>query len=1314
IYYRTSRKKRYLLFLPLLLLVIVKESFASNESSDAHHENSELNSQAKPTERISPDVKKADATTISNLESETILHPQEDSFTTISDLSVKDDSLVTKNPANEESVPETTGVPDSANNLPRDVSGKDVSIRNGVNLKEAEKEEPIAKDEDGHSNDSNNLPSNILFKRILTSEDNSEPINLDEVPETRLDSWRPLWHEEHLASHALNPTAKFPDFNHPQNSYIESSFLAKPNAPETFAISKEPVTAYYFDLSSVLPTIPIGPLYDPSYLATAHHIFNTPESPHHETGIVDHDNPHLNLENTFVHPVHDESIYFPNEKEKVNIEPTPTLPDYVEEERETHSEAEKNHTEKRLEEEVPSMIKSDSSTVISLYNKTTDDLQNSTPAYTLGNSTDFKFTQNDQILPKNSTTISEVVNLTSSTLSSEIPMDLHSITGDPLTKDFNESATDDASLYKLPISPSELPGPISINSNGKSRVDLNLNPKFKVSRIPLWKRLSQTQEQTDTTGLTSHTSTPDNETVSPSIPLNTSIESSNVAFDNDLPIGIFSPGIFFTQPNQFSHEVSNNKEAVPVNLTSTTITHIDSSLHNSTESIKDFGNENIFPTSPPPAISDKKILDEGGNIVNTIHKSDLSSAVNTTSHSENISTTKNLSTVSVVTENTHVPNFINSTVAPSTNTSNSVTLLDLEISNFPNLDSIFSPIFTKTPTTTDSIHNTTSAPDLVSTHSSHPQLTDKVADKSFVKNAVHIAAEPNLKVSPETSEKESKIKPFVNEINHSSIFKTSIGNKSFEGNNIGLPSLFSNLNPSLKDLFNNSTAESSNIEDPFNQFSDMFGSNASGFQSNKTSSKDINNLKNTQEKKDENEPVKIEDKKSVKVTDSENINITDGIDTASHPPTETSTHGSHLPVESTTTTSSTTSTASTTTSTTSTTMSTTTTSKSTTSSTTSTSSSTTTEKPLTHDYIPENLEFIFPTNQSLPSNVTFYIPKGENNSFIAEEADEKPIKFVISENEGDEPVLKVITLHKNGTNTTEPTPYIKVAVSYNLLDFCQHNKNIQSLLQQWVTKHMTNFSQGDTFEIEVFHQPDCENLYIHPELFDELGNKTTLYFYVKQNGEISPNSTLHYPRNPTNLEISQELDYLKNRITHLELMNASTSEERLIEEAAVGTSIVVIVVVTTLLIVILISAILAFFVIKKRRAAESMHGRRCTPATTDAYSLDSVSVFYHSLRRKSKKRASNKSLKSYLNQGFDDPNLPSRPLNFNKLTHFISDNEAIYDEFSNIPTVVPKYDEMPKGVEDKNRYANVIPVPETRILLEDNKATPSEQYINAK
>lgn len=59
-------------------------------------------------------------------------------------------------------------------------------------------------------------------------------------------------------------------------------------------------------------------------------------------------------------------------------------------------------------------------------------------------------------------------------------------------------------------------------------------------------------------------------------------------------------------------------------------------------------------------------------------------------------------------------------------------------------------------------------------------------------------------------------------------------------------------------------------------------------------------------------------------------------------------------------------------------------------------------------------------------------------------------------------------------------------------------------------------------------------------------------------------------------------------------------------------------------------------VVKRRGASNNYYGRRCTPVSMDAYSMDSVSV-YHSFRRKSKRRASGRSMKSYLNQAFDDP-----------------------------------------------------------------------------
>ena len=59
---------------------------------------------------------------------------------------------------------------------------------------------------------------------------------------------------------------------------------------------------------------------------------------------------------------------------------------------------------------------------------------------------------------------------------------------------------------------------------------------------------------------------------------------------------------------------------------------------------------------------------------------------------------------------------------------------------------------------------------------------------------------------------------------------------------------------------------------------------------------------------------------------------------------------------------------------------------------------------------------------------------------------------------------------------------------------------------------------------------------------------------------------------------------------------------------------------------------------------------------------------------------------------------------------------SIEAEFRNIATSTVRIDELPVGVESKNRYANVLPVPETRvhIRVQDNQPTDTiEQYINA-
>jgi len=75
--------------------------------------------------------------------------------------------------------------------------------------------------------------------------------------------------------------------------------------------------------------------------------------------------------------------------------------------------------------------------------------------------------------------------------------------------------------------------------------------------------------------------------------------------------------------------------------------------------------------------------------------------------------------------------------------------------------------------------------------------------------------------------------------------------------------------------------------------------------------------------------------------------------------------------------------------------------------------------------------------------------------------------------------------------------------------------------------------------------------------------------------------------------------------------------------------------------------------------------------------------------------------------------IPSHPLNFAGLSSFCNDVNAINEEFVGIPQVSAKIDELPPGAEVKNRYANVIPLPETRVPLQRLNNDALTEYINA-
>lgn len=115
--------------------------------------------------------------------------------------------------------------------------------------------------------------------------------------------------------------------------------------------------------------------------------------------------------------------------------------------------------------------------------------------------------------------------------------------------------------------------------------------------------------------------------------------------------------------------------------------------------------------------------------------------------------------------------------------------------------------------------------------------------------------------------------------------------------------------------------------------------------------------------------------------------------------------------------------------------------------------------------------------------------------------------------------------------------------------------------------------------------------------------------------------------------------------------------------------------------VITLILLVGFLVVMRKRQKQLTYGQRCRPVGLDAYSLDNISVF-NSVRRKSALRASKG---TYGNAAFDDPALKNNILNMSQLATFVQKRSAIYEEFSDVPMVTARIDEVPPGCEDKNR-----------------------------
>ncbi|XP_071868050.1 uncharacterized protein isoform X2 [Bombus fervidus] len=268
----------------------------------------------------------------------------------------------------------------------------------------------------------------------------------------------------------------------------------------------------------------------------------------------------------------------------------------------------------------------------------------------------------------------------------------------------------------------------------------------------------------------------------------------------------------------------------------------------------------------------------------------------------------------------------------------------------------------------------------------------------------------------------------------------------------------------------------------------------------------------------------------------------------------------------------------------------------------------------------------------------------------------------------------------------EITSLVRIDVEGTWFDVCPQMDKLRHTLANILTSGMNKPISDKQI---IFHQNPCQEPPNTTPSSSDMPMMTILIYVVDEAGKFDSTMTKMLPSLYENSR-----DHVKFPIT---------------EKGPDSGNAIAVVVVSSVALICLVLLTGLLFIMRKRQTRFN-YGERCRPVSLDAYSLDSVSA-YNSVRRKGVTRSSKR---SYGNPTFEDSSaIPSHPLNFAALSSFCNDVNAINEEFSGIPQVSAKIDELPAGAEVKNRYANVIPLPETRVLLQKINNDPLTEYINA-
>ncbi|CAK9834233.1 Tyrosine-protein phosphatase non-receptor type 7 [Anthophora retusa] len=332
---------------------------------------------------------------------------------------------------------------------------------------------------------------------------------------------------------------------------------------------------------------------------------------------------------------------------------------------------------------------------------------------------------------------------------------------------------------------------------------------------------------------------------------------------------------------------------------------------------------------------------------------------------------------------------------------------------------------------------------------------------------------------------------------------------------------------------------------------------------------------------------------------------------------------------------------------------------------------------------------------TLNTNATDATPVTTSSSFVPSNVRPKlPISSTMSTPASSDVLTEKTNDNKVSPSQEEITSLVRIDMKGSWSDVCPQMDKLKLTLAEILSSGLNK--SVSVKQIMLQQDPCQESLSSTPPSLD-VPLTSILVYVVDENGKFDSTMTKFLP---------SLYEDLRDRVNFPVTIHRFLLVQETISDS--GNAIAVVVVSSIAFVCLVLLAGLLF--IMRKRQTRFNYGERCRPVSLDAYSLDSVSA-YNSVRRKGVARTSKR---SYGNPTFEDSSaIPSHPLNFAGLSSFCNDVNAIDEEFSGIPQVSAKIDELPTGAEIKNRYANVIPLPETRVSLQKVNNDILTEYINA-